>query len=168
MLQRQFSAGGVVYRKEKENIFWLLAKSAPSSDYPKPVWRLQKGWIDDEKEGKPGPIAKGGRKAKEEELQMAALREVREEGGVLAKIIKKIETTKFFFTAKDGQRILKFVTYYLMEWQIDSEEGYGFETLEVRWLPYEEARKTLSINGEKKILDKAKEILDSGIQPSLI
>ena len=91
-----------------------------------------------------------------------------EEGGVEAKVVAKVETTKIFFTNKDGNKILKFITYYLMEYLKDVVGGFGFETSEVKWVPYDEARKTLSISGEKKILDKAKILLDSGIQPPLV
>jgi len=170
---REFASGGAVFKKlkvkgQKSKVLWLIAKSSSSEIYPESYWRLPKGWLDDEDGGKsPGPITKGVRKATEEELQEGALREVEEEGGVKAKIISKLGTDKFFFTSS-GERILKFVTYYLMEWVRDLPEGFGFETSDVAWLPYDEARKKLKHNGEKNILDKAKKILDSGIQVSLV
>jgi 8-oxo-dGTP pyrophosphatase MutT (NUDIX family) len=173
-MEREFSAGGVVFKKyEIRNtgyeIKWLVAKSKPSKDYPNNIWRLPKGWIDDENGGKnPGPTALGKIKAKEEELQEAALREVREEGGVEAKILNKIATERFFYTSKEGERILKFVTFYLMQWKENLPEGPGFETEKVEWLEYKDARKLLSHSGEKKILDKAKEVLDNGLQENLI
>ena len=172
-LSRRFSAGGVVYKQSKGKsgdlkILWLVAKSRPSDLYPNEVWRLPKGWIDDLNDGQvPGPLASGERKAKEEEIQEAALREVVEEGGVKAKIISKLGTEKYFLTVS-GQRILKFTTFYLMEWAKDLKEGPDFETEKVEWLPYKKARKRLSYSGEKKILDKAKQVLDQGIQESLV
>ena len=129
--------------------------------------RHQKGWIDDDGDG-PGLYARGEKKVPEDILQQSATREVLEEGGVEAKVVAKVETTKIFFTNKDGNKILKFITYYLMEYLKDVVGGFGFETSEVKWVPYDEARKTLSISGEKKILDKAKILLDSGIQPPLV
>jgi 8-oxo-dGTP diphosphatase len=186
---REFASGGIVFRKfqipnfkfqtnkfdsVKLNKFvsceikWLVAKSAKSKLYPESYWRLPKGWLDDEDGGKsPGPITRVEKKATEEELQKGALREVEEEGGVKAKIISKLGTDKFFFTSS-GERILKIVTYFLMEWTRDLPEGFGFETSEVAWLGYAEARKRLEHNGEKNILDKAKKILDSGNQESLV
>lgn len=165
-MRRQFSSGGVVFKKIKTKgsivkTFWLVAKSNPSKDYPQEIWRMPKGWLDDEDNGKnPGPFARGEEKATEEVLREAALREVREEGGVEAKIIKKIGTERFFFKNED-ELIQKFVTYYLMEWVKDLPEGPGFETEKVEWLGFEDARKKLTHSGEKKVLDKAKEILDS-------
>lgn len=166
---REFSAGGVVFKKESDvNVVWLVAKSSPSSLFPEGFWRLPKGWIDDEEGGKkPGSMARGDEKVSEEELQKAAMREVAEEGGIKAEVVKKITTEKYFYTAS-GKRILKFVTFYLMEWIKDLLEGPGFETSEVLWLSYEEARKKLKHLGERRILDEAKAILDSGIQVNLI
>lgn len=139
---REFSSGGVVYKGKGEKTFWLVTKSATSDLYPKAVWRLPKGWIDER-----------------EKVEEAALREVGEEGGVEAKIIEKIETVNYFFTTPNKTKILKFVTFYLMERIKDLPEGFGEETSETVWLPYEEAYKKLAFNGEKQILKKAKELL---------
>lgn len=139
---RKFSSGGVVYKKEGNKTLWLVTKSAVSTLYPKSVWRLPKGWID---EG--------------ETTEETALREVGEEGGVEAKIIQKIETVKYFFTTPDKAKILKFVTFYLTEWLRDLPQGFGEETSEILWLPYDEAYKKLSFSGEKQVLKKAKELL---------
>jgi 8-oxo-dGTP pyrophosphatase MutT (NUDIX family) len=164
-ISREFSAGGVVYKKDKTKTLWLVTKSASSKMYPDTVWRLPKGWLDDIDNGtKPGPYTLGLKKASEELLQKAAVREVEEEGGIYGKIINKITTDKYFFTKKDGERVLKFITFYLMEWQFDLTEGFGSETSEIGWSFYEEARKKLKHQGEKKILDKAKEALTQGIQ----
>lgn len=135
---REFSSGGVVYKKDK----WLVTRSAPSEIYPKSVWRLPKGWVD-----------------KDESAEEAALREVKEEGGVEAKVIKKIETVKYFFTTPNKDKVLKFVTFYLMEWIRDLPEGFGEETSEIAWLPFDQAVKRLTYSGEKQILKEAKELL---------
>ncbi|OGM24606.1 hypothetical protein A2962_01470 [Candidatus Woesebacteria bacterium RIFCSPLOWO2_01_FULL_39_61] len=172
---REFSAGGIVFKKVKERegrkvrIYWLVAKSSPTKGYPGNVWRFTKGWIDDCDDGqKPGPLASGEKKANEADLQNAARREVREEGGVEAKIIEKIGTERYFYTSKEGGKKLKFVTFYLMRWIKDMHQGPGFETEKVEWLEFEKARKKLSFSGEKKFLDQAEKILDSGIQESLV
>ena len=165
-MHREFSSGGVVFKKlqtskkTKLKTLWLVTKSAkdPSGKF-KQVWRLPKGWIDNEKDDIPGPMASGKIKADEKSLQSAALREVLEEGGIKAKIIKKITTTKYFFTHPTRGSILKFVTFYLMEWVKDLPEGHDDETEEVAWLEYKDAYKTLSLSGEKKILKQAKELL---------
>lgn len=167
---REFSSGGVVWKKEGSNLLWLVAKSNPSKDYPQDVWRLPKGWIDDKNDGKePGIISSGEAKATEIELQQAAVREVMEEGGVEAKIIRKIGNELYVINSKTRKcRVLKIVTFYLMEWVVDLPAGFGPETAETEWLAYDMARKRLSYSGEKKILDKAKELLDSDTQPTLV
>lgn len=164
-VKREFSAGGVVFKKEKGSLLWLITFSSSSELYPKSYWRLPKGWLDDENDGrKPGPLGKGEKKAKEKELQKAALREVAEEGGVEAKIVKKLGTEKIFFTRKSGEKILKFVTYYLMEHADDLAEGPGFETTEVKFVPFKKARELLKYEGEKKVLDRARKVLSSKAQ----
>jgi 8-oxo-dGTP pyrophosphatase MutT (NUDIX family) len=172
ILTREFSSGGVVYRKLIINnlqftIEWLVTRSTSSKLYPETYWRLPKGWIDNTTPEIPGPIASGKVRADEKLLQKAALREVREEGGVEAKIVKKIGTEKYFYrlpsrpssayNTPDKGKILKFVTFYLMEYVSDLSEGYDEETSEIAWLPFEEAYKKLSFSGEKQILKKAKD-----------
>lgn len=139
---REFSSGGVVYKKEGGKTLWLITKSMVSTLYPKAVWRLPKGWID-----------------KGEKPEDAALREIREEAGVEVKIIEKIETVKYFFTTPDKRKILKFVTFYVTEWLRDLPEGFDGETSEIAWLPYEEAYEKLSFRGEKQVLKKAYKLL---------
>ncbi|KKU01410.1 MAG: NUDIX hydrolase [Candidatus Woesebacteria bacterium GW2011_GWE1_45_18] len=168
-VNREFSAGGVVFKKEEDRILWLIAKMAP---LPKPLhppntWRLPKGWLDDAGEMVPGPLASGEKKAKEEDLQKGALKEVAEEGGVGAKIVQKIGTIKFFFNSTRG-KVLKFVTFYLMEWLRDLPEGHDEETSEITWLLYEDAYRKLTYPTEKQVLRKAKEILDRGLQQNLL
>jgi 8-oxo-dGTP pyrophosphatase MutT (NUDIX family) len=155
-IERVFSAGGAVYKKTNSKIVWLITRSNPNSLYPQDVWRLPKGWLDDLDNGKrPGPLASGKQKAAQEAIERAAKREVAEEGGVEAKIVDKLETEKLFYTNSE-KKTLKFITYFLLRWVRDLPEGPGEETSEIKWLPFEKARKLLSYSGEKKILDKAK------------
>jgi 8-oxo-dGTP pyrophosphatase MutT (NUDIX family) len=173
---REFSSGGIVYKKIKNSdnvkveIKWLVTKSHPSKDYPFDVWRLPKGWIDDTEHGVyPGPISSGQIKATEADLQKTAIREVQEEGGVDAEIISKVGNEMYVITSKlRKNKVLKFVTFYLMEWIRDLKEGFGDETSEIEWLSFEEARKRLSTGGERKMLDKAQTLIDSGIQSPLV
>ena len=164
---REFSSGGVVFKKQGRVVLWLITKSQPSDRVPNPVWRLPKGWIDNKSKSLPGAVASGIRRGSEDEIQQAALREVREEGGVEAKIMKKLGTIQFFFSLQ-GQRILKFVTFYLMEWIKDLKQGFGEETQEVEWLPFAEAYKKLKYSSEKATLKKANDVIQQGLQENLI
>jgi 8-oxo-dGTP pyrophosphatase MutT (NUDIX family) len=171
---REFSSGGAVYKRsmvsqssgkkvngerQEIKVLWLVRKTAASELYPKQYWMLPKGRIDDTKDDMPGPMASGKIKADSVSLEAAALREVREEGGVEAKIIKKIGTSIYSFTDPVVGKIVKFVTFYLMEYLRDFPEGYDWETEEVVWLPFDEAKKQLSFGGEKEMLAKAQELL---------
>jgi 8-oxo-dGTP pyrophosphatase MutT (NUDIX family) len=152
---RHFSSGGIVFKENGKDFLWLIKKTAASNEYPNQYWMLPKGWIDDEGERVPGPMASGKIKADENSLQAAALREVREETGIEAVILKKIGTYKYSYTDPVHGDVLKFVTFYLMKYKKDLPEGFDFETSEIKWLSYQEAYKTLSFSGEKQMLKKA-------------
>lgn len=164
---REFSAGGVVYKQslasqspgKKLQILWLIRKTSASELYPKQYWMFAKGRIDDVDGDIAGPMASGQIKADEKSLQKAALREVGEETGVEAKIIKKVGTTMYSFTDPLRGKMLKFVTFYLMEYVKDLPNGFDWETAEVVWLPFELAKKQLSFGGEREMLKKANALL---------
>lgn len=105
-------------------------------------------------------MASGSVKADEDSLQMAAVREVWEEGGVSAKIVEKIGTTKYSYNNPDRGYIFKFVTYYLMEYINDNPDGHDNETAEINWLPFDQALKKLSFSGDKQMFKKAMVLLD--------
>ncbi|MCS7091848.1 MAG: NUDIX domain-containing protein [Patescibacteria group bacterium] len=156
--RREFSAGGIVYKKgdrfNSSGILWLITKATPSAFFPDNYWRFPKGWLDDAGNGIPGPLASGAKKATEEEIREAAIREVKEEAGIEAKIIKKLGTIRYSFNDKNGYKVLKFVTFYLMEWQRDLPEGFGYETDEVRWVDKYQVLSLLTNMNEKNFFQK--------------
>ena len=87
-----------------------------------------------------------------------ALREVGEEGGVEAKILGKIGTIKYFTNSSRG-KVMKFVTFYLMEYVRDLPEGFGFETEKVDWLKFKDARDRITRENEKEVLSSAQKML---------
>ena len=138
-IKREFSAGGMVFRKEPEGVLWLVVKPKGNTR-----WRFPKGWIE------PG-----------ESSAEAAKREVKEEGGVEAEVLGKAGNEKYFFV-QDKQKIFKTVTFYLMEYIQEAEGGFSWETEELDWLPFKEAKKRLAFEKEKEILEKARELLGKG------
>lgn len=144
-LKREFSAGGVVWKKENGKDYFLITRPKGTDR-----WQLPKGNIE---EG--------------ESSESAALREVEEEGGVKVKIIGKIGIQKLFFYW-NKERIFKTVTYFLMEYLFDSKDGHDHEVDEVAFLPFDEAHKKLTFKNDKEILTKAKEILEQPKQENLI
>lgn len=144
-MKREFSAGGVVFKKSDQGMVWLI-RYPTINDKNKSYagWTLPKGWIE-----------------KEENIEQAALREVWEEAGVEAKIVKKIPTTKIFFTDREtGEKVMKFISYFLMEWISDVPEKMDKETEKVYWGNFEEVYKMLKYPGERKVLKQAWEMVE--------
>lgn len=145
MVERQFSAGGVVYR---ENPLQVIVIKPSGKDR----WTLPKGWID---EG--------------ETSEQAAVREVKEEAGVDTQPLRKIDTIKIFFKdEKTSKNVLKMVTFYLMKYVGGDVRDHHWETEEVVWLEPKEALDKLTFKSEKQILEKALRLLDNGGQERLI
>lgn len=144
--QRQFSAGGVAFKTSKENkIKWLLVKPAGTDR-----WQFPKGQID-----------------KGEKTTEAALREVKEEGGVETKILEKIGSSSYFYVFEDT-KYFKTVTYYLMKIIKKTKEGHDEEIDKVIYKEFDKAHELLTFKADKSILKKAKEMLESPIQKFLI
>lgn len=131
-MKREFSAGGLVLKGD----LWLIRRPIPNDGYRGNLgWSWPKGWID---EG--------------ETPEQAAIREVAEEGGVEAKAIKKLGTLKIFFTDQNGERVMKFITYFLMQHVADVPEGFGDETAEIKWVTKDEAQGLLVHKNERELL----------------
>lgn len=142
-MTRQFSAGGIIFKKDGESFLWLIRKPAPNPEFKgKIVWGFPKGLID------PG-----------EKIEEAALREVREEAGVEAKIIAKLPSIKIIYTNEKKERVLKFITYFVMEWQKDLPDGFGWETGEIKWANLTKALEILGYDSDKKLLHQASDFI---------
>lgn len=144
-ITREFSAGGIVFKKTKGKTLWLLINPAETDR-----WQFPKGHID------------GRERSKE-----AAIREVYEEANVGAKAIEKIGTSQYFFVLK-GKRIFKTVIFFLMQYLSGRKKKADIEVNKARFFPLEEALEKLTFKNDKKMLEKAKSILDRGIQENLI
>ena len=139
--KREFSAGGVVYKKDNGRIFILLIMpKGPNFGPPTGIWSFPKGHID-----------------QGEKIEDAALREVKEEGGVEAKIIERLGTIKYPFQLKD-LNIFKIVTYFLMEY-VGGEVRHDEEIADARWFEFTEAEQLMHFPGDKSTFNHAKEIL---------
>ncbi len=164
---RQFSVGGVVFRKSEilntklqkleDEILWLVRRPTPNENYKGTVgWSLPKGWIDDEDGGlKPGPRTLGKKRATKQEMEAAATREVEEEGGVRAVVVARLGEIRFFFVNEEKERVLKTVIFFLMRFVADLPEGFGDETAEVRWVTQKEVEILLQHKSEREIIGKA-------------
>ena len=144
------SAGGIVYKKTSQGLLWLVVKA----------FSYQRGGDHTRGRGKTVFKFPKGHLRLRENLKPAAIREVEEEGGIKAKIIDKLGSRNYYFTDRlTNRKIVKRVTFFLMEYVSDSNLKYADREiiLERLWLPYEEALKTVAYDSERQLLKKAKE-----------
>jgi 8-oxo-dGTP pyrophosphatase MutT (NUDIX family) len=160
---REISAGGVVVRRAGEQ--WNMAvieppggepQSGPTAAKPpkkaprKVVLALPKGLVD------PG-----------ERPDQTALREVREETGVVASMVTKLGDIKYVYSRSwgDGQRVFKIVSFFLLFYQSGEIDDVAPEMrVEVRqasWIPLDEAPRRLAYRGERDMVRRAQEYLKS-------
>ncbi len=128
-MKREFSAGGIVFNSKGQ----VLVTQHSQNKH----WSFPKGLIDQ------------GQTTEE-----AAIREVKEEGGVEAEIVQKIGYSKYIYTL-NGEKIFKVVTYFLMKYLSGSPEDHDWEVSEAGWYEPEEALKQLTFSQDKELLKKA-------------
>jgi 8-oxo-dGTP pyrophosphatase MutT (NUDIX family) len=140
--RRQVSAGGVTYRKRNKKTEVALIRVGAELR-----WQLPKGRVD------------AGESPEE-----AALREVREETGLEAEIICPLEVTEYWYVsgkADKSIRLHKFVHFYLMKYRSGSTDDHDDEVEDAEWVEIEQAIALLAFDGERKIVEKALQRLNS-------
>ena len=100
-----------------------------------------------------GAVAKG------ETSEEAALREVLEETGLEAKILKPLDTIEYFFRVADAL-IRKRVDFYLMQHTGGTLAPQLSEVDDVEWVPLSESVARASFDSEKKLLEAAAKELE--------
>ncbi|HEV7860322.1 MAG TPA: NUDIX hydrolase [Pyrinomonadaceae bacterium] len=136
----QISAGGVAFREGSQSIEVVLISVGEQGR-----WQLPKGLVDDG-----------------EEIEATALREVREEAGILTEIIGPIETIEYwYYSTTRGERVRfhKFVHFYLLSYQSGDVSDHDHEVNEARWVEIDKAVKMLAFDGERKIVERAQGML---------
>jgi 8-oxo-dGTP pyrophosphatase MutT (NUDIX family) len=137
--KREISAGGVVYRREGDDIEVVLASRRTRRG--ELAWGLAKGGIEEN-----------------ESPEDAAVREVREETGLLAEIEASLGETRYFYVWEDV-RIRKTVHFFLMRHAGGNVEDRDDEMEEIRWFPLERALKRAAYRGERDVLGRAAAML---------
>ena len=89
-----------------------------------------------------------------ETSEAAALREVREETGLEARIVKPLDTIEYNFRAGDAL-IYKRVDFYLMEYVAGELEPQLSEVDDVEWVELKAALQRASFESERKLLETA-------------
>jgi 8-oxo-dGTP pyrophosphatase MutT (NUDIX family) len=137
--RREVSAGGVVYRRRRGKVqVALAARRTRRGDL---VWGLPKGEIE------PGETA-----------EVAAVREVREETGLEARIEDALGEIRYMYVW-EGVRIRKVVHFFLMRATGGHVSLHDHEMEDVRWFPLDEAVRAAAYKGEREVLERAVERL---------
>jgi 8-oxo-dGTP pyrophosphatase MutT (NUDIX family) len=111
--------------------------------------------------GKPVTGLPKGGAAEGETGAEAALREVREETGVEARVVEPLGDVRYWYR-RGGRRVHKTVHFYLCEFLTGSTADHDHEVDEARWISLQEARKALSYAGERALIDRALSKLSAG------
>lgn len=135
-MKREFSAGGIVLRQAQDGTVEVLITKHSQNKH----WSFPKGLID------PGQTT-----------EEAALREVKEEGGIEAEILDKVGYSKYVY-AFNGEKIFKIVTYFLMRYVSGDPCNHDWEVEEAGWYEPENALKQLTFSQDKELLKKAIEV----------
>lgn len=131
-MERQFSAGGVIIKKERGKPRVFLIKDSYGR------WTWPKGHIE-----------------KGEKPEVAALREITEETGLKKiEILKRIGKQEYYFTLK---KKLIFKTVYIFLIKAAARQKFRIQTREIEkggWFSAEEALKKIEYKGSLPLLRK--------------
>ena len=95
-----------------------------------------------------------GHPERDESAADAALREVREEAGVEARLVDKLGDVRYWYT-RGGQRIAKVVSFFLLEYVSGEVADHDREVEQARWIPLEAAARELTYKGERDMVGRA-------------
>jgi 8-oxo-dGTP pyrophosphatase MutT (NUDIX family) len=139
-VKEQVSAGGVVYRGEKENVEVVIVAVGGQNR-----WQLPKGLVD-----------------KGENPEVTAVREAREEGGVSSEVVQLIETIEYWYAGLDNGirvRFHKRVHFFLLRYLSGDTRDHDWEVNEARWVPIGDATSQLAFDNERRVMERARELL---------
>jgi 8-oxo-dGTP pyrophosphatase MutT (NUDIX family) len=145
-MAREISSGGVVVRRLQGR--WWFAAIRPRGR-GEGVWALPKGIVD-----------------QGESPAVTALREAAEETGLETRLDAKLGDIRYVYTRRgSGERVFKVVSFYLLRYRRgrigELPEGMAVEVAAARWLPLEDGPRLLSYGGEREMVGKALELLES-------
>jgi len=129
------SCGTVLFTRKEGKIYYLLITPEGRNEWGFPKGHMEKGEREEE----------------------TALRETYEETSVIPRLLEGFRHS-FSYPIKNGKT--KNVVYFLAEYSGQIPENCpGFEKIEYRLLPYNEAYSTLAFHNSKKLLEKANDFL---------
>jgi 8-oxo-dGTP pyrophosphatase MutT (NUDIX family) len=137
VVSQEFSAGAVIYRKEGDEVQYLLLHGVGYWGFPK------------------GNIEEG------EEERETARREAEEESGLTDLRFNEFRETVHYTYRRKRELIHKEVVYFLAETRT-KKICLSQEHDDCVWLPYEEALKRLPFKNSRELLKKAHRVVMEG------
>jgi 8-oxo-dGTP pyrophosphatase MutT (NUDIX family) len=139
---REVSAGGVIYRRRDDQVEVALIHTGKR-------WGLPKGHVE---EG--------------ERVEETAMREVREETGLVGKLDCKLGQIAYTYRGKSRNgrpiQVAKRVTFFLLEYVEGEVHCLDYEVEEARWFALDEALTKLSFATEQRIMRRAQRAIETG------
>lgn len=139
-VREQVSAGGVVFRGEKDAAEVVIVAVGGQNR-----WQLPKGLVD------PG-----------EKPEITAVREAKEETGVESEVVQHLETIEYWFAGLDGGQRVRFhkrVHFYLLRYIAGDTANHDWEVNEARWVPIVDATRQLTFDSERRVMERARELI---------
>lgn len=138
-IEREFSAGGLVYRRRGGETRVVLVARRRDGVL---VWTIPKGHVE-----------------RGEKMVETALREVREETGLAATIDAPLGDVTYWYARHDGEgrpvRVLKRVRFFLMRHGGGRFADRDDEMDAVRWFPLAEALERVAFANERALVQAA-------------
>jgi 8-oxo-dGTP pyrophosphatase MutT (NUDIX family) len=139
-VKEQVSAGGVVFRGEKDRIEVVIVLVGGQNR-----WQLPKGLVENG-----------------ENPEITAVREAREEAGVESEIVQHLETIEYWYAGLEGGAQVRFhkrVHFYLLRYTAGDTGDHDWEVKEARWVPIGDATRQLTFESERRVMERAAELL---------
>lgn len=139
-IRDQVSAGGVVFRGEKDRIEVVIVSVGGQQR-----WQLPKGLVENG-----------------EKPEITAVREAREEAGVDGEVVQHLETIEYWYAGLDGGERVRFhkrVHFYLLRFLSGDTKDHDWEVNEARWVPIGDATSQLAFDNEQRVMEKARALI---------
>ncbi len=141
--KKEVSAGGIVFKKEKDKTLWLITQHSQHKG-----WTFPKGVVGDLNKNEP--------------MEEAALREVREEGGIVANVVNKEPVKVQYKYRFEDFLVDKTVYYFLMEYVSGDPKDHDWEMSDAKFLTKEEVQTTLTFKTDKEAFQAILKLFEKG------
>jgi 8-oxo-dGTP pyrophosphatase MutT (NUDIX family) len=134
-----YSAGGVIYRRHRDEVEVALIATHESRR-----WGLPKGHV-----------------RRGETAEAAAIREIAEETGLNGAVDRHLATIEYWFRA-GSTRIHKYVDLFLVRYTDGALVPQQAEVDDAQWVALSRALQMVSFARERDVLDQVRQLLEAG------